>query len=276
MQYEKRAANGHAGEYFFAYKATRILNWPCRLIDVDIGIDAQVEILNSKSSSIGRFVAVQIKAREKNRSYIYVSKAHIDYWKTLDMPVIAALVDLKDEKIYLHEIDPKCAYPITKKGEVIISFNLTKDLFNAGKAKLFEQAGQKANIAKVRAQLQAPEKYVAALTLWKVNYAKKGGAIHLLKLLSKRTIMRKQIDYAQGLATKLEVAELDVQACNYRMQEVLDSIRTIIREAGMLVDLEFNDPKTGELERSAKAFMEERPMVKVTIGPTKTKATKKP
>ena len=273
MQYEQRAANGHAGEYFFAYKVTRILSWPCRLIDVDIGIDAQVEILNSRRSSVGRFVAVQIKARENKQTDIYVSESHIDYWKKLEMPVIAALVDLKDEEIYLHEIDPKYAYPITPRGEVKISFDFTKDLFDASKAELFEQAGHKADIAKVHAQLQAPEKYVAALTDWVANYREKGGAIHLLVLLCRRTSMREQVECARGLATNLEVAEDDVQKCHSQMQDVLDRIRDIMRNADLLVSLELTDPKMEEIEKSARAFMEEKTAVTIASWP-RTESTR--
>jgi Domain of unknown function (DUF4365) len=277
MQYEKRAANGHAGQYFFAYKISRILSWPCRLIDVDIGIDAQVEILNSRRSSVGRFVAVQIKARENAQTDIYVSQAHIEYWKELEMPVIAALVDLKDEEIYLHEIDPKYSYPITPSGDAKISFDFTKDLFDASKAELFEQAGRKADIAKVHAKLQAPEKYVAALTVWEANYREKGGAIDLLVLLYHRTTMRDQVEFARGLATKLEVAEDDVQKCHSQMTDVLDRIRHIMLRSDLLVSLEFTDPKMEEIEKSALAFTQERTAIEgIKRLTTKTKATKKP
>jgi len=51
MKYTKSAANGHAGEFFFAYKVARVLGWPCRLFDIDIGIDAQVEVLDHERAS---------------------------------------------------------------------------------------------------------------------------------------------------------------------------------------------------------------------------------
>ena len=60
MKYPEKAANGDAGEFFFAYKVASVLKWPCRLLDIDIGIDAQVEILNEDGTSTGRFVAFQV------------------------------------------------------------------------------------------------------------------------------------------------------------------------------------------------------------------------
>ena len=51
MKYLLQTANGDAGEFFFAYKIASALGWPCRLFDIDIDIDAQVEILNEDRTS---------------------------------------------------------------------------------------------------------------------------------------------------------------------------------------------------------------------------------
>ncbi|MCI5162057.1 MAG: hypothetical protein D3917_08545 [Candidatus Electrothrix sp. AX5] len=53
LKYTKKKAIGDAGEYFFAYTVATILGWPCRLLDIDIGIDAQVEILDGDQNSTG-------------------------------------------------------------------------------------------------------------------------------------------------------------------------------------------------------------------------------
>jgi hypothetical protein len=66
MKYALRTANGDAGEFFFAYKIASVLKWPCRLFDIDIGIDAQVEIVDEDDeTSTGRFVAFQVKATRR-------------------------------------------------------------------------------------------------------------------------------------------------------------------------------------------------------------------
>ena len=44
MKYPLGTANGDAGEFFAAYKIAKELGWPCRLFDIDIGIDAQVSV----------------------------------------------------------------------------------------------------------------------------------------------------------------------------------------------------------------------------------------
>ena len=38
MKYPKTAATGHAGEFFFAYQVAKVLGWPCRIFDIDIGL----------------------------------------------------------------------------------------------------------------------------------------------------------------------------------------------------------------------------------------------
>ncbi|UWH26261.1 DUF4365 domain-containing protein [Aeromonas veronii] len=103
MKYTEDKATGDAGEYFFAYTITNILQWPCRLLDIDIGIDAQIEILDGNRQSTGKFIAVQIKStRDPNRDSISVEKKHIDYWSSVETPVILALVNLSNDRIYIH------------------------------------------------------------------------------------------------------------------------------------------------------------------------------
>ena len=85
-------AVGDAGEFFFAYRVSSELRWPCRLIDIDIGIDAQIEILDSDLRSTGKFVAVQVKATEVGRRIWRVSRRHIKYWNSISVPVFVALV----------------------------------------------------------------------------------------------------------------------------------------------------------------------------------------
>ncbi|EOG4047563.1 hypothetical protein ACLBYQ_004938, partial [Salmonella enterica] len=59
MTYPKTSAEGHAGEYLFAYWISRYFKWPCRLLDIDMGLDAQVEIYENELST-GMFIGVQV------------------------------------------------------------------------------------------------------------------------------------------------------------------------------------------------------------------------
>ncbi|MFT6910645.1 MAG: hypothetical protein ACJAS1_007378 [Oleiphilaceae bacterium] len=87
-QFKKNNAIGKAGEHYFAYWVMSRIGWPCRLLDLDIGIDAQVEILNRKEHSTGEFIAVQIKTTATKIPIKTVYKKHLEYWKELDDELI--------------------------------------------------------------------------------------------------------------------------------------------------------------------------------------------
>ena len=108
MEYPKRSVNGDSGEYLVAHKITRLFSWPCRLLSVDLGVDAEMEIMDEAGSSTGDIIKIQIKSFEEITSElsksIYVYERHIDYWKRFCLPVIICCVDLKNEKIYWKQI----------------------------------------------------------------------------------------------------------------------------------------------------------------------------
>ncbi|WP_063654441.1 DUF4365 domain-containing protein [Aliivibrio fischeri] len=106
MKYTEDKATGDAGEYLFAYTVANILEWPCRLLDIDIGIDAQIEVLDDSRQSMGQFIAVQIKAtRDINKKSISVEKKHIDYWSSLDTPVLLVLVNLGTNETFARPLE---------------------------------------------------------------------------------------------------------------------------------------------------------------------------
>jgi hypothetical protein len=131
MEYQKRSINGDAGEYLLAYKMTRILGWPCRLYGVDLGVDAELEIMDSNNESTGDIIKVQIKAIEEVKTTgsvsIYVDDRHINYWKRFCLPVIVCCVDLNNEKVYWKQITSTEAYA-TKGESKKVSFCITHDL----------------------------------------------------------------------------------------------------------------------------------------------------
>ncbi|GEM_PF-3100954 len=105
MRYADTNVTGDAGEYYFAYFVTHRLGWPCRLLDIDIGIDAQVEILDDKSHSTGQFLAVQIKGtRDGDKLSLDVAKKHVTYWLSMDIPVLLALVNVDSQAVYVKSI----------------------------------------------------------------------------------------------------------------------------------------------------------------------------
>lgn len=105
MRYADSNVTGDAGEYYFAYFVTHTLGWPCRLLDIDIGIDAQVEILDDKSHSTGQFLAVQIKGtRDGDKLSLDIAKKHVKYWLSIDIPVLLALVNVDSQAVYVKSI----------------------------------------------------------------------------------------------------------------------------------------------------------------------------
>ncbi|MFA0045408.1 DUF4365 domain-containing protein [Vibrio sp. 10N.261.51.F11] len=112
MQYKSKAVTGDAGEYFFAYKATSMFKWAVRLLDVDLGVDAEIEVVENGKSDL-RLIKVQIKSSVKvtgNSHSIYVTPEHIEYWKNTNLPVLVCLVDLNNEKIYWKHIKNELNY----------------------------------------------------------------------------------------------------------------------------------------------------------------------
>jgi len=111
MEYQKRSVNGDAGEYFAAYRLTKVLGWPCRLYGIDLGVDAELEILDANGTSHGDIIKVQIKAMEPDAGKesapvlsVYVDERHIDYWQRFCLPVIVCCVDLAAEQVYWKQI----------------------------------------------------------------------------------------------------------------------------------------------------------------------------
>lgn len=78
---------GKAGEYYFAYWILRHFQWPCRILDIDVGIDAQVEVFEDGIST-GNFFAVQIKSTIGSTPDIQISLSDFEYWQQIENNVI--------------------------------------------------------------------------------------------------------------------------------------------------------------------------------------------
>ncbi|EDI2224303.1 DUF4365 domain-containing protein [Enterobacter hormaechei] len=94
-KYKKNGATGQAGEYYFAYWMVRNFKWPCRLLDIDVGIDAQVEIFENEISS-GDFFAVQIKSTVENDPDMSIDLSDFMYWQQLESQVILVRILMGD------------------------------------------------------------------------------------------------------------------------------------------------------------------------------------
>lgn len=135
MKYDTKLINGDSGEYFVAYKMTRLLGWPCRLYGVDLGVDAELEILNNDKTSTGNIIKLQIKSTESSPSdrdvSIYLDDRHIQYWKRFCIPVIICAVDLIKEEVYWKQVKDTEAYASGGESR-LIKFSRVSDKFHKG------------------------------------------------------------------------------------------------------------------------------------------------
>lgn len=102
MIYPKSSAYGHAGEYLFAYWISRYFGWPCRLLSVDMGIDAQVEMFADDTKSTGAFIAVQVKTTSRlmgESLSVRVGLDNLGYWNSQHEPVVIVLISLNKSHI---------------------------------------------------------------------------------------------------------------------------------------------------------------------------------
>lgn len=116
MQYSLTNINGDAGEHLVAARIIKLFKFPCRLIGIDIGIDAEIEIIDNDYKSTGKFVRCQIKTTSSDRFYLYIKEEHIIYWNKMSMPVVVFLVHLETEKIYWHCVDEIEKYEKVESG----------------------------------------------------------------------------------------------------------------------------------------------------------------
>ncbi|HEI8571862.1 DUF4365 domain-containing protein [Morganella morganii] len=94
-KYKSTGVTGRAGELYFAYWIVRYFNWPCRLLDIDVGIDAQVEIFEDEIST-GDFFAVQIKSTVGNTPDIQIDLSDFMYWQQLETQVVLVSIVMAD------------------------------------------------------------------------------------------------------------------------------------------------------------------------------------
>lgn len=95
---------GDAGLFYLGFKINKDFGFPYRIQpSADIGIDAEIELVNEDGSSTGIIIKAQVKTKEKKITgdfTEYLKEKDLKYWDNIPMPVLYFVVDLESEKIY--------------------------------------------------------------------------------------------------------------------------------------------------------------------------------
>lgn len=238
MKYPVSTAIGDAGEFFFAYKIASVLNWPCRLFDIDIGIDAQVEVMNEDRTSTGKFVAFQIKTTSiGERKCWYVTDRQLEYWRDLDLPVFVVLVDLESEQMYLHHISmDKSYHRVTRKDTVRIDFNLKQDRFSEKSGDVIAEAADKEALSHIQEHLDAIHEGIEDIRDAIATTADLGDAERLIQLMDGRVELREKLAQAEALVDVFCVGENKLKVTSDEMEDALEKLRCHMEEYNMHQD----------------------------------------
>ncbi|WP_431103070.1 DUF4365 domain-containing protein [Roseateles noduli] len=231
MEYEKRSASGDAGEYLAAYKLTKLLGWPCRLYGVDIGVDAELEVLDSNSRSHGDIIKVQIKAISAppgtKELSVYVDARHIEYWQRFCLPVIVCCVDLEAEKIYWRQITATEAF-LSGGDSRKVTFDRSRDELSAASKDALErlvQPPESKSIQPLMAELE--QRY----SNFPVGYLRFHSFDKVDEIIEK-------CDHVDGVFKKLDPVLAFFpwrisSFANARLNQIRDHVRHLRREASM-------------------------------------------
>ncbi len=135
VKFDNKASHGKAGEFYFAYWVCNYFGWPCRLLDIDVGIDAQIEIFDESNHSSGLFIGAQVKTNQTNDPDIQVKLNNLKYWSSIEDPIVLISITLADgPKIYWKLINDSNISSYIKRAEsnksnkVLINFNEEDEL----------------------------------------------------------------------------------------------------------------------------------------------------
>jgi hypothetical protein len=115
--------------------------------NADVGIDGQVEHVNTDGACTGHVVAVQVKTGssfidngDTHDIAFYPNEKHIHYWRTFPVPVILAIVDPDSEIVYWTDVRRWLRSPMTANSKGI-KIARDRKLTDASKSSLFESSG---------------------------------------------------------------------------------------------------------------------------------------
>lgn len=121
-------------------RVIKLFGYPCRLNSIDIGIDAEIELIDDNFKSTGKFIKCQIKTTKlSDKSSLFLAEKHIKYWNSISVPVVIFLVHLDTEEIFWHCVDNIESYEKSASGYKI-EFDSTQILKEDNKEKFDEIA----------------------------------------------------------------------------------------------------------------------------------------
>lgn len=100
MTYIEKVAHGNAGEFYFAYWISCNFIWPCRILDIDMGLDAQIEIYDDNYHSTGMFIGAQVKTTANTLEEspgVSVPRKNLVYWESISDPIVIIRVCLNED-----------------------------------------------------------------------------------------------------------------------------------------------------------------------------------
>ncbi len=137
MQYAKEHQIGDQGEHLVAMTFIKLFGWPCRLQEVDTGIDAEYETTREDNSVTGHIVKLQVKTTAssfaRGDNVAYVKQKHLDYWKEFSVPVVFCSVSLFKNEIMWTCVESEEDYRTDGAGHKLI-LSYPRDLLKAGDA----------------------------------------------------------------------------------------------------------------------------------------------
>lgn len=250
MKYPKTAATGHAGEFFFAYQVAKVLGWPCRIFDIDIGVDAQVEILDANRESTGKFVAFQIKTTAiEGVEGRYVGPEQLAYWKGLEHPVFVVLVDLENESMYLHRIDRRRKYPKTKGGLFRIVFDRQQGRFGLNSGSQFSAAADEAQLRAVEVHLERVREATKDIETELARPESEPDPEGLIELMRQRAPAREHLLRAEVLARNSGVGVGQYKCVKLAFERALGLLRYRMCEWNMEQDWDGTRDGDGDIRR---------------------------
>lgn len=244
MKYPKSTALGDAGEIYFAYKIASVLRWPCRLFDIDIGIDAQVEIMEGGQST-GKFVAFQIKTSTSDHKFRrYVTDDQINYWTGLSVPVFAVLVDMPSGDMYFHLVAKDNEYPLTGKGNRRISFDPASEQFTEASGAAIREASDKIALGEVMRYLRRVEQGAEQIRGAIVDFEENPDPPRAIELMRRRVWLRGELSKAKTLARSHRVGLVQCTQAETDLNDALKTLREYASENWLRRD--WDDPAEGD------------------------------
>lgn len=145
MKFYTSNATGDSGLFLLGHWINQNFGFPFRIMSTDIGIDAEIEMIDEEYHSEGLILKAQVKATQtvitKNFS-AYIDKPHLKYWDKLTVPVLFFKVDLTNNNIYYKHISSHDDISSTKSDDpskLKIEFDIEKDILTTDSLAVWQE-----------------------------------------------------------------------------------------------------------------------------------------